>query len=163
MLVGISLAVLLAWAFIAVLVTLAFINHDHSVVPNRIVFPAALCILAASIGLQPHLWWHYVAGCLGAGVLALVCSHFHRGVTRLSEVKIALLLGALFGLYAVIAVPIALILGTLAGMSLVFWQKGRLRARTGFVRYMADRDVKERVGAVQRTDAKVDAEVMTWL
>ena len=162
-LVGISPALVLAWAFIAVLVTLAFISHDHSVMPNRIVAPAVLCVLGASIALKPHLWWHYVAGCLGAGALVLLFSYFYPGVARFSQVKIALLVGALFGLSAVVALPIALILGTLAGISLVFWQKGRLRARTVFVRYTADRDVKEHVEAVQRTDAKVDAEVMTWL
>ena len=37
----------LAWAFIAVVIVLAFINHDHSVIPNRIVFPAVVCGLAA--------------------------------------------------------------------------------------------------------------------
>jgi leader peptidase (prepilin peptidase)/N-methyltransferase len=161
--IGISPAVLLAWAVIAVLVALGFINYDYSVIPNGIVFPAVLCALAASIALHPHLWWHYVAGCVGAGVLALVFSLLYPGVARFGEVKIALLMGAVFGLYAVVALLMAVALGTLAGISLVFWQKGRLRARTVFVPYATDRDMKDHVEAVQRIDAKVDAEVMTWL
>jgi leader peptidase (prepilin peptidase)/N-methyltransferase len=161
--IGISPAVLLAWAFIAVLVTLAFINHDHSVVPDRIAFPAVLGALAASIALQPHSWWQYVAGCVGAGVLALVFSLLCHGVARFGEVKVALLLGAVFGLYAVAALMIAIALAVIAGTSLVFWQKGRLRARTVFVSHTTDRDTKDHVEAVQRIEAKVDAEVMTWL
>ena len=161
--IGISPAVLLAWAVIALLVTLAFINHDHSVIPNRIVFPAVPCALAASIALHPQLWWHYVAGCAGAGVLALAFALLYPGVTRLTEAKVAFLLGAVFGPYAIVGVLIAMVVGTLAGISLVFWQKGRLRARTVFVPYLTDRDMRNHVEAVQRTDAKVDAEVMTWL
>jgi leader peptidase (prepilin peptidase) / N-methyltransferase len=160
--IGISPAVLLAWAVIAVLVTLVFINHDHAVIPNRIVFPGVICALAASIALQPHSWWHYVAGCAGAGVMALVFSLLYPGVARFGEVKIALLLGAVFGLYAVAALVIAIVLRMVAGISLVFWQKGRLRARTVFVPHTT-RDMKDHVEAVQRIDAKVDAEVMTWL
>ena len=161
--IGISPAVFLAWVFIAVLVTLAFIYHDLSVMPNRIVFPAVLVCLASSVALHPHVWWQYVAGCLGAGVMALAFSIICPGVARFSGVKIALLAGAVFGLYALVALPIALLLGTFAGISLVFWQKGRLSARTVFVPHTTDRDMKDHVEAVQRIDAKVDAEVMTWL
>ena len=161
--VGISPAVFLAWGFIAVLVTLAFIDHDLSVMPNRIVFPAVLVCLAASVALHPQVWWHYAAGCLGAGVLALAFSISCPGVPRFSLVKITLLVGAVFGLYALVALPIALLLQTLAGISLVFWQKGRLRARTILVPHLSDKDAKDHVEAVQRTERKVDAEVMTWL
>ena len=162
-LIGISPAVFLAWVFIAVLVTLAFINHDLSVVPNRIVFPAVLVCLASSVALHPQTWWQYVAGCLGAGALALAFSTICPGVPRFSAVKISLLVGAVFGLSALVALPIALLLGTFTGISLVFWQKGRLRARTTLVVYLSDRDAKDRASAVQRTERKVDAEVMTWL
>ena len=134
-LIGISPAVLLAWAVIAVLVALAFINHDHSVLPEP-DSPSGGCRAHWS-PLSPFtrgLWWHYVAGCLGAGLLAAVFSLLYPGVARFSQAKIALLLGAVFGLYAIVALPIALVLGTVAGISLVFWQKGRLRAGTLFVR-----------------------------
>jgi leader peptidase (prepilin peptidase) / N-methyltransferase len=163
LIIGISPAVFLAWVFIAVLVTLGFIEHDLSVVPNRIVLPAVLVCLASSIALHPQAWWQYVAGCLGAGAVALGFSVISPGVPRFSGVKIALLVGAVFGMYTLVALPIALLLGTFAGISLVFWQKGRLRARTMLVGYQSDRDMKDHVDAIKRTDRKVDAEVMTWL
>ena len=37
--IGPSPALLVAWAFIAVVMALAFINHDHAVIPNRLVVP----------------------------------------------------------------------------------------------------------------------------
>jgi leader peptidase (prepilin peptidase) / N-methyltransferase len=135
--IGFSPALLLAWAFIAVVVTLAFINHDHMVIPNRIVFPALVCGLAASMALDRPHWWQYLAGCVGAGLFALLLSLVTPGATRLSEVKMALLLGAVLGPYVLVALPVAVLLGISAGMALVFRQKGRLRARTVFVPYLA--------------------------
>ncbi len=134
---GPSATLPLAWAFIAVVVTLAFINHDHSVIPNRIVFPAVGCGLAASIALDSHHWWQYVAACLGAGLLALLVSLVRPGITRFGEFKMALLLGAVLGPYVLVAVPAAVLAGTIVGMSLLFREKYRLRARTVFVPYLA--------------------------
>ena len=134
---GPSATVLVAWAFIAVVVTLAFINHDHMVIPNRIVFPALVCGLAASMALDRQHWWQYIAGCIGAGLFVLLLSLARPGVTRFSEVKMALLLGAVLGPYALVALPAAMLLGLFAGMSLLFGEKYRLRARTVFVPYLA--------------------------
>jgi leader peptidase (prepilin peptidase)/N-methyltransferase len=134
---GPSATLLLAWAFIAIVVTLAFIDHDHAVIPNRIVFPAVACGLAASIALDVHEWWQYVAGCLGAGLFALLVSLARPGITRFSEVKMALLLGAVLGPYVLVALPVALVVAILTGMSLLFRDKYRLRARTVFVPYLA--------------------------
>ena len=134
---GPSATVLVAWAFIAVVVTLAFINHDHMVIPNRIVFPALACGLAASMALDRQHWWHYIAGCVGAGLFVLLLSLVRPGITRFSEVKMALLLGAVLGPYALVALPAAMLLGIVAGMSLLFGEKYRLRARTVFVPYLA--------------------------
>ena len=135
--VGPSATLLVAWAFIAVVVALAFINHDHMVIPNRIVFPALACGLGASIVLDTQHWWQYVAGCLGAGVLALLVSFARPGITRFSEVKMALLLGAVLGPYVLVALPAAAFLGVVCGMTLLFRKKYRLRGRTVFVPYLA--------------------------
>ena len=134
---GPSATLLVAWAFIAVVVALAFINHDHMVIPNRIVFPALVCGLAASIALDHQHWWQYVAACMGAGLLALLVSVVRTGITRFSEVKMALLLGAVLGPYVLVAVAAATIFVIVARMSLLFGEKYRLRARTVFVPYLA--------------------------
>jgi leader peptidase (prepilin peptidase) / N-methyltransferase len=135
--VGPSAALLLAWAFIAVVVALAFINHDHGVIPNHIVFPAVTCGLAAAIALDPQHWWEYPVACLGAGLVALVLSAARPGVTRYSEVKMALLLGAVLGPYVLVALPVAVLLGIFSRMTLLFRENYRLRVRTVFVPYQA--------------------------
>jgi leader peptidase (prepilin peptidase)/N-methyltransferase len=135
--VGPSATLPVAWAFIAVVIVLAFINHDHMVIPNRIVFPAVVCGLAAAIFLDPRHWWQYLAGCVGAGLFALLVAMVRPGVTRFSEVKMALLLGAVLGPYVLVALPFAALLGIFAGISLLFPQNYRLRVRTVFVPYQA--------------------------
>jgi leader peptidase (prepilin peptidase)/N-methyltransferase len=139
LLMGVEPAVVLVWALIAVVVSLAFIYHDLAVIPNRLVFPATLCGLAASMGLDPRHWWYYLAGCAGAGSLALLLSLVSPGVTEFGQAKIALLLGAVFGPWALGAVPAAAILSTFAGITLAFGQRGRLRARTVFAPYVRKR------------------------
>jgi len=134
---GPSATLLVAWAFIAVVVALAFMHHDHMVIPNRIVFPALACGLAASIALDHQHWWRYVAGCLGAGLFALAVAFARPGVARFSEVKMAVLVGAVLGPYVLVALPATVLLGIFAGMSLLFREKYRLRARTVFVPYLA--------------------------
>jgi leader peptidase (prepilin peptidase)/N-methyltransferase len=135
--VGPSATLLLAWAFIAVVVAVAFIDHDHLVIPNRIVFPALACGLAASIALDPKHWWQYVAGSIGAGLLALLVSFLRPGITRFSEVKMALLLGAVLGPYVLVALPVAAALGIVGGITLLFRKNYRLRGRTVLVPYLA--------------------------
>jgi leader peptidase (prepilin peptidase)/N-methyltransferase len=153
----------LAWAFVAMLIVLVYINHDHLVVPNRLVLPAVAVGLGAAVALDPWHWWHYVAGCVGAGLFVFLLSLLRPGTTRLGEAKIALLMGAVLGPYVLVALPIALILGIVGEISLVFRQKYRLIARTAYVPHMA-------VGALMAVlfgqlvfHVYVDAEVMTWL
>jgi leader peptidase (prepilin peptidase) / N-methyltransferase len=134
---GPSATLLVAWAFIAVVIALTFINHDQLMIPNRIVFPAVACGLAASIALDPRHWWQYLAGSLGAGLFALLLSVVRPGVTRFSEAKMGLLLGAVLGPYVLVALPVAAFLAIVAGIALLFRKNYRLRARTVFVPYLA--------------------------
>lgn len=161
--IGLSPAVLVVWALIAVIVTLAFIHHDLGVVPNPLCLPAAGCFLAASIGLDPAHWWYYLAGSVGAGLLSLLMSLLYPGVVRFSEAKIALLMGAVFGPWVLAAIPTAVVLRSVARITLVFCQKGRLRALTAFVPYVSDADPRQDVEIVHKHQSKADTEVMTWL
>jgi leader peptidase (prepilin peptidase)/N-methyltransferase len=135
--IGVSPALLLAWAFVAMLIVLVYINHDHLVVPNRLVLPAIVVGLAAAVALDRQHWWHYAAGALGAGLLVLMLSLLRPGVTRLGEAKIALLMGAVLGPYVLIALPVALVLGIVGEISLVFREKYRLIARTALAPSLA--------------------------
>ncbi len=160
--IGLSPAVLLAWALAAVLVVLLFIDHDLAIVPNRVLLPAVACGLGAAAALDPGHWWYYPAGSAGSGLVALTAASLVPGVARFSVAKIALLLGAVFGLWAVPAVPVALALAAVAGNTPVFREKGRLRARARFSLHK-HQDTREDVQVVDRHQTNANIEVMTWL
>jgi leader peptidase (prepilin peptidase) / N-methyltransferase len=162
--VGPSSELFLAWACIAVVVALAFINHDTMIVPDRIAVPAILCGLSASIALNPNHWWEYVAGCAGAGLVVFLMAFVRPGITRFGETKIALVVGAVLGPYVLVALPAAMLLAIFLGISLLFLQKYRLRARAVFLPHLeSDGNAKKDVERDRGTCGKVEAEVMRWL
>lgn len=96
-----------------VIVTLVVISkHDleRHIIPNRIVLPAWLAVLAAHIVLHPNHWLEWLLASLGAGAFFLVVQLAYPAGLGMGDVKLALLLGAALG-WAVIA---ALFLGTVA-------------------------------------------------
>ena len=107
---GLSARALVAAAFCTVLVLIAAIDIERRIVPNRIVIPAALAVLAAQTALQPGLQWLLAA--LGAAALLLVLALVNPGGMGMGDVKLALLIGAGLGR----AVPLALILGFVAAI-----------------------------------------------
>ncbi len=160
--IGYSPAVLLAWAAIAVLVALAFIYHDLGIVLDRLILPATIIGLTASIALDPQEWWYYIAASVGAGLVALGLSLLGPSGVRFGEAKVAMFLGAVLGPWVLAAVPLALVLRTVAGIALVFWKRGRYEARTVFAPYGLNGRMRQHVEQTDKHDAK-DAEVMTWL
>jgi leader peptidase (prepilin peptidase) / N-methyltransferase len=96
-----------------VITTLVVISkHDleRHVIPNRIVVPAWIAVLAAHLVLHPHHWLEWLLASLGAGGFFLVVQLAYPAGLGMGDVKLALLLGAALG-WAVIA---ALFLGTIA-------------------------------------------------
>jgi leader peptidase (prepilin peptidase)/N-methyltransferase len=109
----------------AALVVLAATDLEHRIVPNRIVLPAAAAVLALHTAVSPSLEWALAAaGC--AGVLFLVALAYPGGL-GMGDVKLALLIGAMLGRTA----PLALMLGTLLALvpSVVLFAKHGAAAR----------------------------------
>jgi leader peptidase (prepilin peptidase)/N-methyltransferase len=96
--------------FCAVLVVLSAIDIDRRIVPNKIVLPAAVIVLAAQTAVHPSIEW--LAAGLGASLfLFLAALAYPRGM-GMGDVKLALLLG--FGVGR--SVPIALFAGMVAAL-----------------------------------------------
>jgi leader peptidase (prepilin peptidase)/N-methyltransferase len=94
----------------AALVVLAATDLEHRIVPNRIVLPAAAAVLALHTTISPSAAWALAAtGC--AGALFLVALGYPGGL-GMGDVKLALLIGAMLGRTA----PLALMLGTLLAL-----------------------------------------------
>ena len=96
--------------FCVVLVVLSAIDIDRRIVPNKIVLPAAVIVLAAQTVVHPSIEW-LVAG-LGASLfLFLAALAYPRGM-GMGDVKLALLLGFAVGW----SVPVALFGGMIAAL-----------------------------------------------
>lgn len=71
---GVAWPALIACAFIAALVAIAYIDYDQMIIPDKIALPGAIIGLGASIALDPSRWWIYLVSSVGCAVffLALV-------------------------------------------------------------------------------------------
>jgi leader peptidase (prepilin peptidase)/N-methyltransferase len=83
---------------------------DRRIIPNRIVLPAAVVVLAAQTALHPSPEW--AIACFGAALFFLLAAIAYPGGMGMGDVKLALLLGAALGR----TVPIALMLGMLSAL-----------------------------------------------
>jgi leader peptidase (prepilin peptidase) / N-methyltransferase len=107
---GLSGQMVVASIFCAVLVAVTATDLTHRIIPNRIVLPAFVVILALQTAIEPSPVWLLAA--LGAsGFLFLAVVAYPAGM-GMGDVKLALVMGAALGK----AVTVALMLGMLSAM-----------------------------------------------
>jgi leader peptidase (prepilin peptidase) / N-methyltransferase len=123
---GITGEAMLAAVFCAVLVAVAAIDLEHRIVPNRIVLPAAVAGLATRMVLDPSMEWPLAA--LGAsGFLFAAALAYPRGM-GMGDVKLALLLGAVLGTSAAVALMLGMV-AALVPAAILAARAGAARAR----------------------------------
>ena len=101
---------LVAATFCAVLVAISATDLERRIIPNRIVLPATVVLLAAQTVLHPSVEW-IVAG-LAAAVAFLLVALAYPGGMGMGDVKLALLLGVVLGR----TVSVALLVGMLTAL-----------------------------------------------
>ena len=124
---GFSGRAFVASFFAATLVVLSAIDAERRILPDLIVLPATLIVLAAQIALFPDRTLEWVLSSLGAALfLFLALLAYPRGM-GMGDVKLALLLGAALGY----AVAVGMMVGMLAGLlaSTVLFARHGLAAR----------------------------------
>jgi leader peptidase (prepilin peptidase) / N-methyltransferase len=124
---GFSGQAFVASFFAATLVVLSAIDAERRILPDLIVLPATLIVLAAQIALFPDRTLEWVLSSLGAALfLFLALLAYPRGM-GMGDVKLALLLGAALGY----AVAVGMMVGMLAGLvaSTVLFARHGLAAR----------------------------------
>ena len=90
-----------AYAFVAaglasVLVVVSASDLERRIIPNKIVLPASVLVLAAQIAISPgHAGWFVLAG-VGACAVFLIPSLINPAIMGMGDAKLALLIG--FGL-----------------------------------------------------------------
>jgi leader peptidase (prepilin peptidase)/N-methyltransferase len=96
--------------FCAALVTVSATDLSHRIVPNVIVLPAAAIVLAANTLLEPSAEW--ALGAFGASLFLFLAALAYPKGMGMGDVKLALLLGAMLGRTA----PVALMIGMIAAL-----------------------------------------------
>jgi leader peptidase (prepilin peptidase)/N-methyltransferase len=107
---GLTVEAAVAALFCAVLVAVSAIDLEHTIIPNRIVLPATVVVLAANTARDLSPEWALAA--LGASGFLFVAALAYPGGMGMGDVKLALLMGAALGR----TVPVALMAGMLAAM-----------------------------------------------
>jgi leader peptidase (prepilin peptidase)/N-methyltransferase len=107
---GLSAEAAVAAFFCAVLVAVSAIDIEHRIIPNRIVLPATVVVLAANTARDLSPEW-IIAGVAASGFLLAAALVYPAGM-GMGDVKLALLMGVALGK----TVPVALIVGMLAAM-----------------------------------------------
>jgi len=103
---GLSGEAVVSAFFCAVLVAITATDITHRIVPNRIVLPAAAVVLIAQTALFPSPEW--TLGAVGAAGFLLVAAIAYPAGMGMGDVKLALLLGAMLGMFAAL-VPSAVL------------------------------------------------------
>jgi leader peptidase (prepilin peptidase) / N-methyltransferase len=96
--------------FCAVLIAISATDLERRIIPNRIVLPATVVLLAAQTILHPSVEW--IAAGLGAALFFLLAALAYPGGMGMGDVKLALLLGVVLGR----TVPVALMVGMIAAL-----------------------------------------------
>jgi prepilin signal peptidase PulO-like enzyme (type II secretory pathway) len=109
----------LAWFFIAVMIVIAFIDWELMIIPNKIVLPAAVIGLAASVALDPGRWWVYLVSAVGAALFLFILALIWPGGMGAGDVKLALFMGAVLGTMVIAAMFLAFLFGAVVGLILI--------------------------------------------
>jgi leader peptidase (prepilin peptidase)/N-methyltransferase len=107
---GLSLHALAAAVFCVALVAISAIDIERRIVPNRIVLPATVVVLALMLAWKPSVEWP-VAG-FGAALFLFLAALVYPAGMGMGDVKLALLLGVAVGR----SVPVAVMAGMLAAL-----------------------------------------------
>src|SRR4029078_12172413 len=92
------------------LVAISAIDVERRIVPNRIVLPATVVVLALMLAWKPRVEWP-IAGS-GAPLFLFVAALAYPAGMGMGDVKLALLLGVAVGR----SVPVAVMVGVLTAL-----------------------------------------------
>jgi leader peptidase (prepilin peptidase)/N-methyltransferase len=121
---GLTAEAFVAAFFCMVLVALSAIDAERRILPNVIVLPAFVLVLAAQIAIAPDRWLEWLLASLGASLFLFAALLAYPKGMGMGDVKLALLLGAMLGRF----VTVGMMLGMLAAMALSVVLVARHRA-----------------------------------
>jgi leader peptidase (prepilin peptidase)/N-methyltransferase len=99
----------LAAFFCAALVALSAIDFERRILPDRIVLPSFVVVLATHVALQPDRTLEWVAASLGASLFLFLALLAYPAGMGMGDVKLALLLGAMLGKTVVVGLMLGMV------------------------------------------------------
>jgi leader peptidase (prepilin peptidase)/N-methyltransferase len=116
--------------FAAVLIAVAGIDLDHRIIPNKIVLPAAIWGLVATILFRPdNIDDALIAGGIAFGALLLAAIAYPAGM-GMGDVKLAGVMGVYLGSGVAPAMLIAFLTGSVVGIAVIA-REGRAGRKKG--------------------------------
>jgi leader peptidase (prepilin peptidase) / N-methyltransferase len=134
---GVDWPILVGFGFVACMVAIAFIDYDHMIIPNKIVLPGTVIGLAASIAINPHDWWKYVAASAGSAFFLFLLAMIWAGGMGPGDIKLAAFMGAVLGTTVIVALFASFFLGAIAGVFLIATRKRTRKDKIPFGPYLA--------------------------
>jgi leader peptidase (prepilin peptidase) / N-methyltransferase len=108
---GLTVEAAAAAVFVAALVVVTATDIERRIVPNRVVLPATVVVLALRLVDHPSVEWP-LAG-LGAAAFLLTAALAYPGGMGMGDVKLVLLMGVALGR----TIPVALFVGMIAALA----------------------------------------------
>jgi leader peptidase (prepilin peptidase) / N-methyltransferase len=134
---GVDWPLLVAWAFVAAVVAVAFIDYDHRIIPDKIVLPGLVIGLIASIAINPQDWWKYLAASAGAAAFMFALAMIWANGMGAGDIKMAAFMGAVLGTGVLVALFAAFLIGAVAGVILMATHKRTRKDAIPFGPYLA--------------------------
>jgi leader peptidase (prepilin peptidase)/N-methyltransferase len=105
--------------FAAMLIAVAGIDLDHGIIPNKILLPAAVWGLAATIAFRPdNVDDVLIAGAAAFGALLLAALAYPAGM-GMGDVKLAGVMGIYLGSGVAPAMLVAFLAGSIVGLAII--------------------------------------------
>jgi leader peptidase (prepilin peptidase)/N-methyltransferase len=114
---GLTFYAAIAAFFCCVLVAISAIDLEHRIVPDRIVLPSTVIVLAAQMVREPSLEWPLAA--FGAALFLFLAVLAYPAGMGMGDVKLALLMGAALGKLVSVALMIGMVSAVLPGLYLL--------------------------------------------
>jgi leader peptidase (prepilin peptidase)/N-methyltransferase len=114
---GLTAKAAVAGFFCAVLVAVSAIDLEHRIIPNRIVIPATVVVLAANTLLDLSPEWAFAA--LGGSGFLLAAALVYPAGMGMGDVKLALLMGAALGKTVSVALMVGMVAAMIPGLYLL--------------------------------------------
>ena len=122
---GLSLHAAAAAVFCAALVVVTATDLTHHIVPNRVVLPAAVVVLALMTVAEPGPQWA-IAAAAASGFLLAAALAYPSGM-GMGDVKLALLMGAALGRTVSVALMLAMVTALVPAVVLLARHGSRAR------------------------------------